>query len=70
LARPPGGAAEENRLALAAAIIDIARCRTEWADRAPEIRAFARARLAPDRLASEYARILGAVAGPSGARVL
>jgi glycosyltransferase involved in cell wall biosynthesis len=70
MARPPEEAAEENRLALAAAIVDIARSRTEWADRAPEIRAFARARLAPDRLASEYARILGAVAGPAGARVL
>jgi glycosyltransferase involved in cell wall biosynthesis len=70
MARPPEGAAEENRLALAAAIVDVAGCRTEWADRAPEIRAFARARLAPDRLASEYARILGAVVGPAGARVL
>jgi glycosyltransferase involved in cell wall biosynthesis len=70
MARPPEGAAEENRLALAAAMVDIARCRAEWADRAPGIRAFARARLAPDRLASEYARILGAVVGPAGARVL
>ncbi len=58
---PPSPAREASRAALAEAMREVVALRGEWAERADEIRAFARTALAPRRMAAEYAKILGDV---------
>lgn len=63
---PPETEAVENRRALAEALRSVVSARDEWTARGDEIREYARAALAPARMASDYARIFREVLGRSG----